>query len=209
MTFHARPTFCSPPMSAAERSISYHFRPWRADLYGDPRKGRRPSWSAAAPNSPNTPALVEAVVDALRARGATVATGVFGALMAVESVNDGPFTVLVDILSAEVIATSVAVRPHRPPCGDARADHPLSRAWRRPHPALPDGAFGTARSGTARRSALRGVAGGAGARAASLAGHARAVTAALSTTVSAPFAVCAATDWVARWACSVAGPRRP
>jgi D-tyrosyl-tRNA(Tyr) deacylase len=40
--------------------------------------------------------LVDAVVVALRARGATVATGVFGAAMAVESVNDGPFTVLVE-----------------------------------------------------------------------------------------------------------------
>jgi D-aminoacyl-tRNA deacylase len=65
-------------------------------LYGDTRKGRRPSWSAAAPPERAQP-LVEAVVDALRARGATVATGVFGALMAVESVNDGPFTVLVEV----------------------------------------------------------------------------------------------------------------
>jgi D-tyrosyl-tRNA(Tyr) deacylase len=65
-------------------------------LYGDTRKGRRPSWSAAAAPEQAEP-LVEAVVAALRARGATVATGVFGALMEVESVNDGPFTVLVDV----------------------------------------------------------------------------------------------------------------
>jgi D-aminoacyl-tRNA deacylase len=65
-------------------------------LHGDTRKGRRPSWSAAAPPEHARP-LVEAVVDALRSRGATVATGVFGALMAVESVNDGPFTVLVEV----------------------------------------------------------------------------------------------------------------
>jgi D-tyrosyl-tRNA(Tyr) deacylase len=65
-------------------------------LYGDTRKGRRPSWSAAAPPEQAEP-LVEAVVAALRERGATVATGVFGALMEVESVNDGPFTVLVDV----------------------------------------------------------------------------------------------------------------
>jgi D-tyrosyl-tRNA(Tyr) deacylase len=65
-------------------------------LQGDTRKGRRPSWSAAAPPDHARP-LVDAVVDALRARGATVATGVFGALMAVESVNDGPFTVLVEV----------------------------------------------------------------------------------------------------------------
>jgi D-aminoacyl-tRNA deacylase len=65
-------------------------------LHGDTRKGRRPSWSAAAPPEHAGP-LVEAVVDALRSRGATVATGVFGTLMAVESVNDGPFTVLVEV----------------------------------------------------------------------------------------------------------------
>jgi D-tyrosyl-tRNA(Tyr) deacylase len=65
-------------------------------LYGDTRKGRRPSWSAAAPPAQAEP-LVEAVVDALRERGAEVATGVFGAEMAVESVNDGPFTVLVEV----------------------------------------------------------------------------------------------------------------
>jgi D-aminoacyl-tRNA deacylase len=65
-------------------------------LYGDTRKGRRPSWSAAAPPDRARP-LVDAVVAALRARGATVATGVFGAEMAVESVNDGPFTVLLEV----------------------------------------------------------------------------------------------------------------
>jgi len=65
-------------------------------LYGETRKGRRPSWSAAAPPGQAQP-LVDAVVAELRARGATVATGVFGAMMAVESVNDGPFTVLVDV----------------------------------------------------------------------------------------------------------------
>ncbi len=65
-------------------------------LYGDTRKGRRPSWSAAARPQDAEP-LVEAVVAALRERGAVVATGVFGADMAVESVNDGPFTVLVEV----------------------------------------------------------------------------------------------------------------
>jgi D-aminoacyl-tRNA deacylase len=64
-------------------------------LYGETRKGRRPSWSAAASPEQAQP-LVEAVVAALRERGAPVATGVFGATMAVESVNDGPFTVLVE-----------------------------------------------------------------------------------------------------------------
>jgi D-tyrosyl-tRNA(Tyr) deacylase len=65
-------------------------------LYGETRKGRRPSWSAAAPPEQAQP-LVDAVVAALRERGAQVETGVFGAMMAVESVNDGPFTVLVEV----------------------------------------------------------------------------------------------------------------
>lgn len=65
-------------------------------LYGETRRGRRPSWSAAAPGE-EAERVVEAVVAALRARGATVATGRFGADMAVASVNDGPFTVLVEV----------------------------------------------------------------------------------------------------------------
>jgi len=65
-------------------------------LYGDTRRGRRPSWLAAAGGDHAEP-LVDAVVATLTARGATVATGVFGADMAVESVNDGPFTLLVEV----------------------------------------------------------------------------------------------------------------
>jgi D-tyrosyl-tRNA(Tyr) deacylase len=65
-------------------------------LHGDTRRGRRPSGSAAAPAA-EAERLVAAVVEALRGRGARVATGVFGARMAVESVNDGPFTVLVEV----------------------------------------------------------------------------------------------------------------
>jgi D-tyrosyl-tRNA(Tyr) deacylase len=65
-------------------------------LYGDTRKGRRPSWSAAA-SGDAAQQLVDGVVAALRGRGARVATGVFGAEMAVESVNDGPFTVIVEV----------------------------------------------------------------------------------------------------------------
>jgi D-tyrosyl-tRNA(Tyr) deacylase len=65
-------------------------------LYGDARKGRRPSWTAAARPEIAEP-LVDAVVTRLRERGAVVATGRFGAMMAVESVNDGPFTVLVEV----------------------------------------------------------------------------------------------------------------
>ena len=65
-------------------------------LYGDTRKGRRPSWTAAAPGAVAEP-LVDEVVAALRARGATVATGRFGASMSVALVNDGPFTVLLEV----------------------------------------------------------------------------------------------------------------
>ncbi|GGM54826.1 D-aminoacyl-tRNA deacylase [Longimycelium tulufanense] len=65
-------------------------------LYGDTRKGRRPSWTAAARPEHAEP-LVETVVAELRARGAHVQTGRFGAMMTVESVNDGPFTVLVEV----------------------------------------------------------------------------------------------------------------
>ncbi|MEU8415308.1 D-aminoacyl-tRNA deacylase [Amycolatopsis japonica] len=65
-------------------------------LYGDTRKGRRPSWTAAARPEVAEP-LVTAVVDALRERGARVETGRFGAMMAVRSVNDGPFTLLIEV----------------------------------------------------------------------------------------------------------------
>ena len=64
-------------------------------LYGDARKGRRPTWAAAAPGPVAEP-LVEAFVAALRRLGATVRTGVFGAEMRVELLNDGPFTVLLE-----------------------------------------------------------------------------------------------------------------
>lgn len=64
-------------------------------LYGDARKGRRPSWSAAAPG-PIAEPLVEAFVAELRVLGATVRTGVFGADMAVDLVNDGPVTLLLE-----------------------------------------------------------------------------------------------------------------
>lgn len=64
-------------------------------LYGDCRKGRRPSWDAAAP-APLARALYDAVVRALRESGLAVETGVFQARMAVELVNDGPVTLLLD-----------------------------------------------------------------------------------------------------------------
>ncbi len=65
-------------------------------LYGDARKGRRPSWGAAAPAELAEP-LVMAYVEGLRARGATVETGRFRAHMLVESVNVGPRTVLLEL----------------------------------------------------------------------------------------------------------------
>jgi D-aminoacyl-tRNA deacylase len=64
-------------------------------LYADTRKGRRPSWSAAAPGEVAEP-LVEAFVAELRRRGATVRTGVFGAHMRVSLVNDGPVTLILE-----------------------------------------------------------------------------------------------------------------
>ncbi len=65
-------------------------------LYGDARKGRRPTWSAAAPAEVAEP-LVTAFVRALRDRGATVETGRFRAHMLVESVNVGPNTLLLEV----------------------------------------------------------------------------------------------------------------
>jgi D-tyrosyl-tRNA(Tyr) deacylase len=64
-------------------------------LYADTVKGRRPSWSAAAPRPVSEP-LVEEFVAALRSLGAEVATGVFGADMQVSLVNDGPVTLILD-----------------------------------------------------------------------------------------------------------------
>jgi D-aminoacyl-tRNA deacylase len=65
-------------------------------LYADLAKGRRPSWSAAAPGPVAEP-LVSAVVQALRDLGAHVETGVFGAGMEVSLVNDGPVTIVIDV----------------------------------------------------------------------------------------------------------------
>ncbi|MDT4923291.1 MAG: D-aminoacyl-tRNA deacylase [Pseudonocardiales bacterium] len=65
-------------------------------LYGDARKGRRPTWAAAAPR-PIAQPLVEGFAQALRELGATVHTGVFGADMRVSLINDGPVTLLVEI----------------------------------------------------------------------------------------------------------------
>jgi D-tyrosyl-tRNA(Tyr) deacylase len=64
-------------------------------LYGDARKGRRPTWQAAAPGPVSEP-LYEAVCAELERLGAHVERGVFGADMRVESVNDGPITLLLE-----------------------------------------------------------------------------------------------------------------
>ena len=65
-------------------------------LYADTAKGRRPSWNAAAPGAVAEP-LVDTFVQALRDLGADVQTGIFGADMQVELVNDGPVTVLLEL----------------------------------------------------------------------------------------------------------------
>ena len=65
-------------------------------LYADTRKGRRPTWQAAAPGPVAEP-LVDAVVAALRELGARVQTGMFGAHMMVSLVNDGPVTLILDM----------------------------------------------------------------------------------------------------------------
>lgn len=65
-------------------------------LYGDTRKGRRPTWDAAAPGTVAEP-LVDAVVARLREREADVSTGIFGADMKVTFTNDGPITVLLEL----------------------------------------------------------------------------------------------------------------
>lgn len=65
-------------------------------VYGDARKGRRPTWQAAAAGATAEP-LIDLLVSTMRAAGATVATGMFGADMEVELVNDGPITLVIDI----------------------------------------------------------------------------------------------------------------
>jgi D-tyrosyl-tRNA(Tyr) deacylase len=65
-------------------------------LYGDTSRGRRPSWQLAAPGPVAEP-LVVAFAERLAELGLTVQTGRFGAQMAVSSVNDGPFTILLEL----------------------------------------------------------------------------------------------------------------
>lgn len=65
-------------------------------LYGETRKGRRPTWDAAAPRPVAEP-IVDEVVRRLRERGAAVSTGIFGADMQVSLTNDGPITILLEV----------------------------------------------------------------------------------------------------------------
>jgi D-tyrosyl-tRNA(Tyr) deacylase len=67
-------------------------------LYADLRKGRRPSWADAEDPEPAAE-RVEAFAEALESRGVRVARGVFGAVMDVELLNDGPFTLVLDAAS--------------------------------------------------------------------------------------------------------------
>ena len=69
-------------------------------LYGDCRRGRRPSFDIAAPSEVAGP-VYDDLVDGLRARGVTVATGEFQARMKVELVNDGPVTLLLESLPSD------------------------------------------------------------------------------------------------------------
>jgi D-aminoacyl-tRNA deacylase len=70
-------------------------------LYADTRRGRRPSWAAAAPPAEAEPA-VDAFLAALRSLGIEVATGRFGAHMQVELVNDGPVTILLETGNGQI-----------------------------------------------------------------------------------------------------------
>ena len=89
----------NPRLLEGERSLLDEGAPVLAvsqfTLYGDAKKGRRPSWSAAAPGAVSEP-LFNDYVEALRERGLHVETGVFGADMQVELVNDGPVTLILD-----------------------------------------------------------------------------------------------------------------
>jgi D-tyrosyl-tRNA(Tyr) deacylase len=93
--------FAPDPLSGGpERSASELGTPLlvisQFTLYGDARKGRRPTWNAAAPGPVAEP-LVDEVVAELRRRGAAAETGVFGADMRLTLTNDGPMTVLLEL----------------------------------------------------------------------------------------------------------------
>lgn len=91
---------CAPPAGPAELSASDLGLPLlvvsQFTLYANTRKGRRPTWDAAAPGPVAEP-LVDSFVEALRVAGAQVETGRFGADMQVRLTNDGPITVLFEV----------------------------------------------------------------------------------------------------------------
>lgn len=97
---HAPDDACVPPGTGREVSASDLSLPVllvsQFTLYGDTRKGRRPTWDAAAPGDVAEP-LVQATIDALRAAGTQVSTGKFGADMQVSFTGDGPMTLIIEI----------------------------------------------------------------------------------------------------------------
>ena len=97
---HARDLTCLPPSAPREISARDLGLPVlvisQFTLYASTKKGRRPTWDAAAPGPVAEP-LVEAVAQALRELGAEVSTGRFGADMQVTFTNDGPVTVILDV----------------------------------------------------------------------------------------------------------------
>jgi len=97
---HAPDDMCLPPGTGREVSASDLGLPVllisQFTLYADSRKGRRPTWEAAAPGEIAEP-LVQATVDALRAAGTHVATGIFGADMQVSLTGDGPMTLIIEV----------------------------------------------------------------------------------------------------------------
>lgn len=94
-----RNQICIPPGSPRELSAADGALPVlvisQFTLYANTKKGRRPTWDAAAPGPVAEP-LVAAFAQALRDRGAPVSTGIFGADMQVSLTNDGPITILLD-----------------------------------------------------------------------------------------------------------------
>lgn len=97
---HAIDRACLPPSAPREVSARDLGLPVlvisQFTLYAETKKGRRPTWDAAA-RGPVAEPLVDAVADELRALGAPVSTGRFGADMQVNFTNDGPMTVLLDV----------------------------------------------------------------------------------------------------------------
>jgi D-tyrosyl-tRNA(Tyr) deacylase len=97
---HAPDDMCLPPGTGREVSASDLGLPVllisQFTLYADTRKGRRPTWEAAAPGEIAEP-LVQVTVDALRAAGTHVATGIFGADMQVSLTGDGPMTLIIEV----------------------------------------------------------------------------------------------------------------